>query len=171
MHRLICIFVVRIWHKQVFSWESQIPVVSRKPDVYWLLAHNVMMHSVMFSIEIMSTFKAIKPHLKYDKQNLTLVVISYEIYETRQRLVSQISYEMTTCKILYIFSQPNPCAKNVYGPRHRKTNKMSVCLAKIQISLGIRPVWSESSLRTQADLSLCWAHSHFVGFVMSRLVC
>ena len=24
----------------------------------------------------------------YDKQNLTLVVISYEIYETRQRLVS-----------------------------------------------------------------------------------
>ena len=49
----------------------------------------------MFSIEIMSTFKAIKPNLKqsYDKQNLTLVVISYEIYETRRRLVS---YEMTT---------------------------------------------------------------------------
>ena len=45
--------------------------------------------NVMFSIEIMSSFKAIKPHLKkaYDKQNLTLVVISYEIYETRPRLV------------------------------------------------------------------------------------
>ena len=32
----------------------------------------------------------------YDKQNLTLMVISYEIYETRRRLVSYISYEMTT---------------------------------------------------------------------------
>ena len=31
-------------------------------------------------------------------------------------------------------------------PRHDKTNKMSVCPAKTQISLGIRPVWSESSL-------------------------
>ena len=52
----------------------------------------------MFSIEIISTFKAIDPHLKqsYDKQNLTLVVISYEIYETRRRLVSLITYEMTT---------------------------------------------------------------------------
>ena len=34
--------------------------------------------------------KAIKSHFKesYDKQNLTLVVISYDIYETRRRLVS-----------------------------------------------------------------------------------
>ena len=29
--------------------------------------------------------------------------------------------------------------------RHDKTNKMSVRQAKTQISLGIRPVWSESS--------------------------
>ena len=33
-------------------------------------------------------------------------------------------------------------------PRHDKTNKMSVHPAKIQIRLGIRPVWSESSLCT-----------------------
>ena len=67
-------------------------------------------------------------------------------------------------------------------PWHDKTNKTIVGLAKIQISLGIRPVWSESSLSTwrnlgclathwvhsedwsdwvdaQADLSLCWTHS------------
>ena len=67
-----------------------------------------------------------------------------------------------------------------------------VCPAKTQISLGIRPVWSESSLSAwrklgslathwahsedwsdwvdaQADLSLRWAHIHFVGFVMSWL--
>ena len=81
---------------------------------------------------------------------------------------------------------------NTTEPRHDKTNKMSVRQAKTQISLGIRPVWSESLLSAwrnlgslvthwahsedwsdwadaQADLSLHWAHSHFVGFVMSRL--
>ena len=40
-------------------------------------------------------------------------------------------------------------------PRHDKTNKVTVRPAKTQIS--------------QADLSLRWAHTHFVGFVMSRL--
>ena len=34
-------------------------------------------------------------------------------------------------------------------PWHDKTNKMSVRPAKTQISLGIRPVWSESSLSAQ----------------------
>ena len=80
-----------------------------------------------------------------------------------------------------------------FEPRHDKTNKMSVRPAKTQISLGIRPVWSESSLSAwrnfgslathwahsenwsdwadaQADLSLRWEHTHFVGFVMSWLI-
>ena len=39
--------------------------------------------------------------------------------------------------------------KYPYEPRHDKTNKMSVRPAKTQISLGIRPVWSESSLCAQ----------------------
>ena len=34
-------------------------------------------------------------------------------------------------------------------PRHDKINKVSVRPAKTQISLGIRPVWSESSLCAQ----------------------
>ena len=66
--------------------------------------------------------------------------------------------------------------------------------AKTPISLGIRPVWSESSLCAQlvakdprflhadskdswsdwadgqADLSLRWAYTHFVGFVILRLI-
>ena len=47
-------------------------------------------------------------------------------------------------KLLYI------CAKSeIYEPRHDKTNKMGVRPAKTQISLGIRPVWSESSLCVQ----------------------
>ena len=46
--------------------------------------------TMRFLVEIMLTLKAIKSHLKrsYDEQNLTRVVISDEIYETRQRLVS-----------------------------------------------------------------------------------
>ena len=74
-----------------------------------------------------------------------------------------------------------------------KPIKWHVRSAKTQISLGICPVWSESSLSAwrklgslaspwahsedwsdwadaQADLSLRWAHSHFVGFIMRRLI-
>ena len=49
-----------------------------------------------------------------------------------------------------------------YEPRHDKTNKMSVRPAKTQISLGICPVWSESSLCAQwvaKDLSFLHADS------------
>ena len=50
----------------------------------------------------------------------------------------------------------------VYEPRHDKTNKVSVRLAKTQISLGIRPVWSDSSLsawRNLGFLATHWTHS------------
>ena len=83
--------------------------------------------------------------------------------------------------------------KHKTEPPRDKTNNVAVRPAKTQISLGICPVWSESSLctqwvakgpsflhadredwsdwaDTQADLSLRWAHTHFVGFVESRLI-
>ena len=47
-------------------------------------------------------------------------------------------------------------------PPHDKTNKMTVRPAKTQMSLGIRPVWSESSLsawRKLRSLATHWAHS------------
>ena len=47
-------------------------------------------------------------------------------------------------------------------PPRDKTNKMAVCPAKTQISLGIRPVWSESSLfawRKLGSLATHWVHS------------
>ena len=49
-----------------------------------------------------------------------------------------------------------------YESRHDKTNKMSVRPAKTQISLGICPVWSESSLsawRKLGSLATHWGHS------------
>ena len=78
---------------------------------------------------------------------------------------------------------------DTFKPPHDKTNKMTVRPAKTQISLGIRPVWSESSLsawRKLGPLASYWALSedsdqtgrmprliwvfdgrtcHFVGFV------
>ena len=41
------------------------------------------------------------------------------------------------------------CVVHSYEPLHDKTNKVTVRPAKTQISLGICPVWSESSLCTQ----------------------
>ena len=45
---------------------------------------TMSMSTMRFLIEIMFILKAIKYHFKgsYDKQNLTLVDISYEVYET-----------------------------------------------------------------------------------------
>ena len=51
---------------------------------------------------------------------------------------------------------------NPNEPRHDKTNNVVVRPAKTQISLGISPVWSESSLsawRNLAFLATHWAHS------------
>ena len=45
------------------------------------------------------------------------------------------------------FSTKSKCKQ--FEPRHDKTNKMSVHPAKTQISLGIHPVWPESSLCAQ----------------------
>ena len=46
--------------------------------------------TIHFVIEITFILKTIKSHFKgsYDNQNLTLVVILYDIYETRRRHVS-----------------------------------------------------------------------------------
>ena len=82
--------------------------------------------------------------------------------------------------------------KTANEPSRDKTNNVVVRPAKTQISLGIRPVWSVFAVRmkkawvlsypvsaqrrlwsawadAQADLSLRWTHTHFVGFVTRRL--
>ena len=86
------------------------------------------------------------------------------------------------------------CQRGTYEPPRDKTNKVSVPPAKTRISLGICPVWSESSLCAQwvakdptflhADSEdsdqtwrmprLIWVLAgcicHFVGFVMMQLI-
>ena len=54
------------------------------------------------------------------------------------------------------------CHEHRFEPQHDKTNKVSMRPAKTQISLGICPVWSESSLsawRNLGSLATHWAHS------------
>ena len=94
-----------------------------------------------------------------------------------------ISYIMYTPSPFMTVRYTNiPIRKCQNEPRHEKTNKVTMRPAKTQISLGIRPVWSESSLCAQwvakdhaesedSDQTgrmprLIWvrlAHTHFVG--------
>ena len=70
----------------------------------------------------------------------------------------------------------------VFEPWRDKTNKLSVCPAKTRISLCAEWVDKDPSflhagsedwldwVDTQADLSLRWVHTHFVGFFTRRLI-
>ena len=141
--------------------------------------------------------------------NLTYFSILGNAYFTTSK--SMICFHVSVCKLLYYilfeiiwkslqFSAKTEIWKNgswcilhdlimvvsSNEPEHDKTNSR-VCLAKPQISLGIRPVWSESSLSAwrnlgsftthwahskdwsdwvdaQTDPSLCWAHRSFCWF-------
>ena len=99
--------------------------------------------------------------------------------------------------VLRYFAQQRRIVSNIKPDEqpHEKTNKVAVCPAKTRISLGIRPVWSESSLSTWrklGSLATHWAHSedsdqtgrmprliwifagctdYFVGFVVRWLKC
>ena len=59
--------------------------------------------AMRFHIELMFVSKVIKSHFKGldDKQNFTLMVISYEIYETSLHFINFISNDHS-CKSLYI---------------------------------------------------------------------
>ena len=67
--------------------------------------------------------------------------------------------------------------KELIESPHDKTNSVAVRPAKTYISLGIRPVWSESSLSDQTGRKprLIWVFAgctcHFVGFLTRRLNC
>ena len=66
---------------------------------------------------------------------------------------------------MVICSNCNECTAYLlikYDPPHDKTNKITLRPAKTQISLGMCPVWSESSLsawRKLGSLATHWAHS------------
>ena len=74
--------------------------------------------------------------------------------------------------LFFLDEKQKHCA---FEPRHDKTNKAAVRPAKTQISLGIRPVWSESSLCAKwvaTDPSFLYADSEYSSQTgrMSRLI-
>ena len=103
--------------------------------------------------------------------------------------VNKILWNSAICSILYQFKTIKKLEENWAATWQ---NQQSECGP----SEDIRPVWSESSLcaqrvaedpsflhadsedsdqtermPTQADLSFCWAHCHFVGFLVMWLKC
>ena len=131
-------------------------------------------------IQYIKQYILVKTSWKLDKKKVTEVYLfskSRDPLEARTNTLDSV--------LLSLFMSRNE-------PPHDKNNKMTVRPVKTQISLCIRPVWSESSLSAwrklaslathwahsedwsdwtdaQADLSLRWSHGHFVGFVMLRL--
>ena len=75
---------------------------------------------------------------------------------------SRISDQLKDTEFWLHFGNILGTTKNSSEPRHDKINKVTVRPAKTQISLGIRPVWSESLLsawRKLGSLATHWAHS------------
>ena len=61
-----------------------------------------------------------------------------------------------------VMENENGLERDTNEPIYDKTNNMTMRPAKTQISLGIRPVWSESSLsawRNLESLATHWSHS------------
>ena len=107
----MCHISVLAYHVPVIQWIMLCQKNHMTTHVIIIWHEHVT--SLCFLIEKMFIVQAIKSYSKgsYDKQNLTLVVISYEIYVTLQSLVSWISYKMITSErspiswINYCFNQ------------------------------------------------------------------
>ena len=85
---------------------------------------------------------------------------AYLVFQIWQHIVQQSHFLLlySRCSVWQFLSlNCNLTGKeiaNIHEPPHDKTNKMTVCPAKTQISLGIRPVWLGSSL---SALRSAWA--------------
>ena len=83
---------------------------------------------------------------------------------------SKSNTESLSNSVVWILAKLTLSCKNHLSRLMIKPTKWHVRAAKTQISLGIYPVWSESSLSTWRNLRSLATHSHFVGFVMRRLI-
>ena len=72
--------------------------------------------------------------------------------------MSTVTYSVFLGKQTMCILICNCCLWEIIEPRYDKTNKMAVCPAKTRIRLGIRPVWSASSLSTWRNLGSLATH-------------
>ena len=156
----------------------------QKSDIYphWMAAHVYLKNELTEDRKCQNLMSSLKAFSYCWSEFIKCVLFVLEMLKLMTLLY--VSLKIGWCNWLQV----------IYEPRHDKTNKMSVHPAKTQISLGICPVWSESSLsawRKLGSLATHWAHSedsdqtgrmprliwvfagrigHFVGFVVRRLI-
>ena len=83
-------------------------------------------------------------------------ILSYQKKRTAKAIIRLLArllmlirvFEERTCNFAGFAELQLRDQNKINEPRHDKTNKVTVRPAKTQISLGIHPVWSESSLCT-----------------------
>ena len=139
MHRLIRAFVVRIWQNRLSRDEAHIQMDNVPPPLDEMVSlepwYNEIVKtakSVIFLFWNLNIFRCTRAPLI---RNFCTLVLS----KIRYPFCLQIPSEMTLKLTKLTTNKP---------PRD-KTNNVTVRPAKTQISLGIRPVWSESSLCAQ----------------------
>ena len=70
---------------------------------------------------------------KYPRPHISVLI--YDCDNNRD-----FGFSSAVCQSVNYFSYGNLKKLYTYGPAHDKINKIDVCTAKTQISLGIRPV-------------------------------
>ena len=173
MLRLICAFVVRIWNKQVFSWHGSYQWNSAKHEILVIVSLNT--GNLLIKTKI-----AWSPYctVLWIKFWFWPILADTKSVETYQISFSLFLYTFKRFLIFFIRTEVNQTVSWEMMPDLSrlvlKPTKWHVCPAKTQISLGIRPVWSESLLsawRKLGSLATHCVHTQFVGSVMSWLIC
>ena len=149
--------VKRIWYLSHMRAASQEGPSDRKPDPwpFWMAGHA----QLKFVMSECSKTQIRLTGLKYPPY---LFLWTQSSCESLRRLDINMVYFTRSCKCSCPSELP-----------HDKTNKMT-CLHEEPLDLSYllneqQRLWSDWA-NGQADLSLCWAHSHFVGFVMRQLI-
>ena len=91
--------------------------------------------------KVMDTWLPVEGQAETDQTPQNVSVLGFSALCICRRFLLHLSLrcDIWLLQFLGIFSA-------TFEPRHDKTNKVTVRPAKVQIGLGVRPVWSESSL-------------------------
>ena len=155
MRRLICVFIVRIWQKQIFSWRGSL----------WVF------HSLAVSWSI---------HLHINLQNNKVEIVhphSHEIPKTHVYIYAL--FQASALGVVIALFRTS-----FIEPPHDKTNNMTYAPSEDSVQTGrirvfsvrlkkhwvlsyllstLRRLWSDWA-DVQANPSLRWAHRSFCGF-------
>ena len=150
MRKLICTFIVRIWHKQVFSWRGSFDPLS---DCYW----EILLKSCFdvfdkwlynypnneLPIEYSITVKVIKNCKSCNGCAIYVELIAFRINvlhfkESCFGTVRNFNKGLEMNIFTYCFKLTSPCVILRFEPPHYKTNKMA-CLLSLVMKQFLRP--------------------------------